>query len=281
MSSILITGGTGTFGRAFVARAVLDYERVCVYSRGEHAQAEMRQTYAGYDQLRFFIGDVRDKDRLRRAMDGVDVVVHAAALKRIEVAEYDPMEVVKTNILGAMNVIEAATDARVFGVRKVVALSTDKACDPVNAYGASKLLAEKMFIAANNGRGANGPLFACVRYGNVTNSAGSVIPKWREILKTSDTVPVTDPECTRFHMRIEWAVDLVLHAIESMKGGEMFVPDLPAYRLGDLAEALGAKMRVTGLPEFEKRNESMVRGVTSADVKRMSVDEIRSELAAL
>lgn len=278
MKSVLVTGGSGTFGKAFVAKCLdIGVERICIYSRGEHAQAAMRQSLND-DRLRYFIGDVRDVDRLRRAMDGVEVVVHAAALKRVEVCEYDPLEVVKTNVFGAANVIEAATDA---GVEKVIAISTDKACDPVNAYGASKLLAEKMFMAANNARGASGPRFAVCRYGNVTGSAGSVIPKWREILKTTDTVPVTDPDCTRFHMRLGQAVDLVLHAIETTKGGELFVPELPAYRLGDLAEAMGAKMNVLGLPEHEKRHESMIRAASSADTRRLTVDEIRTELAAL
>jgi UDP-N-acetylglucosamine 4,6-dehydratase len=278
--SILVTGGTGSFGRAFVRRLLeLDTEnRICIYSRGEHAQASMRAEFGNDGRLRFFIGDIRDRDRLRRAMDGCDVVVHAAALKRIEVCEYDPIEVKKTNVDGAVNVIEAATDA---GVWKVVALSTDKACDPINAYGASKLLAERLFLAANNARGRAGPIFAVCRYGNVTGSAGSVIPKWREILKTSDTVPVTDPDCTRFHMRIDQAVDLVLRTIGTMQGGELNVPELPAYRLGDLAEAMGAEIRVTGLPAWEKRHESMLPGYSSDMARRMSVDEIRQELAHL
>ena len=274
--SILVTGGTGTFGRAF-ARLV-GTDRLCIYSRGEHAQAAMRAEFAGDGRLRFFIGDVRDRARLRRAMEGVSIVVHAAALKRIEVCEYDPIEVVKTNVDGAVNVIEAATDA---GVEKVVALSTDKACDPLNAYGASKLLAEKLFLAANNMHGARGPIFAVCRYGNVTGSAGSVIPKWREILKTTDTVPVTDPDCTRFHMRIEQAVGLVCDTIETMKGGELNIPDLPAYRLGDLAAAMGAKMNVTGLPAYEKKHESMAPGVSSDKARRMTICEIREELSRL
>lgn len=278
--SILITGGSGTFGRAFARRLLNVHlaDRVCIYSRGEHAQAAMRAEFNNDSRLRFFIGDVRDRDRLRRAMSGCSVVVHAAALKRIEVCEYDPIEVKKTNVDGAVNVIEAATDA---GVGKVVALSTDKACDPINAYGASKLLAERLFLAANNSTGANGPIFAVCRYGNVTGSAGSVIPKWREMLKTSDTVPVTDPGCTRFHMRIEQAVDLVWSTINTMQGGELNIPHLPAYRLGDLAEAMGAKMQVIGLPAFEKKHESMATGHSSDKARRMSVAEIREELDRL
>lgn len=255
-------------------------ERVCVFSRGEHRQAEMRAALGPDDRLRFFIGDVRDRDRLTRAMQGVDCVVHAAALKRIEVCEYDPIEVVKTNVGGAANVIAAATDA---GVKKVVALSTDKACDPVNAYGASKLLAEKMFLAANNARGADGPLFAVTRYGNIAGSNGSVIPRWRAMLAAGATiVPVTDPSATRFWMTIQEAVALVADTIERMRGGEMVIPEsLPAYRLGDLAEAMGADMEVIGLPAFEKRHEAMRAGLTSDAAPRLSVDELRRKVAEL
>lgn len=279
MSSVLITGGSGAFGTA-LARELLTwenpYERIIVFSRGEHRQAEMAREIADPDQrLRFFIGDVRDRDRLLRAMAGVNVVIHAAALKRIEVGAYNPLEVMKTNILGAANVIESATDE---GVDKVVALSTDKAFQPVSPYGTSKAFAESLFLAANNTRGWHGPRFAIVRYGNVWASTGSVVPTWREILKTSDTVPVTDPECTRFFMTMDEAVQLVLSTAETMNGGEIVIPTLPAYRLGDLAEALGAKMQVIGLPKWEKLHESMAEGNSSDKARRMSVAELREKL---
>jgi UDP-N-acetylglucosamine 4,6-dehydratase len=280
--SMLISGGTGTFGRAFARHVLANNlsERLCIFSRGEHAQADLRAELGNDERLRFFIGDVRDASRLRRAMEGCDLVVHAAALKRIEVCEYDPIEVVKTNVGGAVNVIEAATDA---GVRKVVALSTDKACEARNAYGASKLLAEKLFLAANAGRGASGPRFAVTRYGNIAGSAGSVIPKWRAMIASgAKTVPATDPDATRYWMAIGEAVDLVLRTAATMKGGDLAIPDwLPAYRLGDLAEAMGVKMQVIGLPPFEKRHESMREGLTSDTAPRLSIDELRERLAKL
>jgi FlaA1/EpsC-like NDP-sugar epimerase len=273
--SILISGGSGSFGRAFTAYALeKGVGRVCVYSRGEHAQAEMRHRWPSEGRLRFFIGDVRDRDRLRRAMDGVELVIHAAALKRIETGHYNPAEMVKTNIDGAINVIEAAQDAH---VRKVVALSTDKAYQPVSAYGYSKAMAESLFLAATS-RWTD---FAVTRYGNVAGSAGSVIPKWKEMLKTGDTVPVTDPDCTRFWMTMNEAVQLVADTAGTMTGGELVIPELPAYKLGDLAEAMNAKMEVTGLNGFEKKHEGMKEGVTSDVVRRMSVQERREGLNAL
>lgn len=279
MRSVLITGGTGSFGRAFVPRALaLGTERVCVFSRGEHAQAAMRDEYGKDERLRWFIGDVRDRDRLRRAMEGIETVVHAAALKRIEVGHYNPIEMVKTNVLGAVNVIEAAQDA---GVEKVVGLSSDKAYQPVSPYGTSKALAESLLLAANNTRGKSGPIFAVCRYGNVAGSAGSVIPKWRETLKSIATVPVTDPDCTRFWMTMGEAVDLVTHTIETMRGGEMVIPKLPAYRLGDLADAMGATMDIRGLNGFEKKHEGMRDGLTSDMARRMTVDELRTGLEAI
>lgn len=253
--------------------------RIVIFSRGEHRQADMARELAPLDdpdqRLRFFVGDVRDRDRLRRAMEGIEVVIHAAALKRIEVAAYNPLEVMKTNILGAANVIEAATDA---GVNRVVALSTDKAFQPISPYGTSKAFAESLFQAANNTKGAHGPRFSVCRYGNVWRSTGSVVPLWEEILKASDTVPVTDPECTRFFMTMDEAVSLVLDTAETMRGGEIAIPELPAYRLGDLAEAMGAKMDVRGLPLYEKRHESMGAGNSSDQARRMSVEELREAL---
>jgi len=284
MRSVLITGGSGAFGTAFAARVLTttreDPTRIVIFSRGEHRQAEMARELAPLDppwgRLRFFIGDVRDRDRLRRAMEGIEVVVHAAALKRIEVGAYNPLEVKKTNIDGAANVIEAATDS---DVGRVIALSSDKAFEPVSPYGTSKAFAESLFLAANNTRGNNGPRFAVVRYGNVWCSTGSVVPTWRKILETSDTVPVTDPECTRFFMTMQEAVDLVFQTAKTMKGGEIAIPELPAYRLGDLADAMGAKMDVRGLPVYEKRHESMGAGNSSDLARRMSVDELRKALA--
>jgi UDP-N-acetylglucosamine 4,6-dehydratase len=273
MKSVLITGGTGSFGQAFTERVLQDksVERIAILSRGEHAQAEMRDRL-GDARLRFFIGDVRDRNRLLRSFQGVDVVVHAAALKRIEVGFYNPTEMVATNINGAMNVIEAAVDA---GVKRVVALSTDKAWQPVSPYGQSKALAETLFRNGYQGRDTR---FAVTRYGNVWGSNGSVVPKWRGILKTSDTVPVTDPDATRFYMTMDEAVELVLKTINTMKGGELNIPTLPAYRLGDLAEAMGAKMNIIGLPSFEKKHEGMCDGNTSDKARRMSVDELRGIL---
>ncbi len=278
MKSVLITGGSGTFGQAFVSAVLANgIERVCIYSRGEHRQAEMRAKYSNDDRIRFFIGDIRDRDRLRRAMEGIEVVVHAAALKRIEVCEYDVTELVKTNIMGTINVIEAATDAN---VKKVVGLSTDKAVDPVNAYGASKLLVERMLLAANNARGAGGPIFAVCRYGNIWNSNGSVVPKWQSLIKDGATkVPVSSPSCTRFFMYITDAVSLVLNTIKTMQGGELAIPNLPAYRLGDLTKAMGVGMDIIGLPDWEKLHESMESGSSSDQARRMSIDELREALA--
>ena len=290
MKSVLITGGSGAFGTACVKRLLtrdrLPPDRLVIFSRGEHRQAEMARELASFDKalgrrrglgppLRFFIGDVRDRERLRRAMEDIQIVIHAAALKRIEVGAYNPLEVKKTNIDGAANVIEAAHDA---GVSKVVALSSDKAFEPISPYGTSKAFAESLFTAANNARGRMGPRFAVVRYGNVWNSTGSVVPTWRAILETSDTVPVTDPECTRFYMTMNEAVGLVLDTLETMHGGEIAIPTLPAYRLGDLAEAMGAKMDVRGLPAYEKLHESMGPGNSSDKARRMSVDELKAIL---
>jgi len=279
LSSVLITGGTGSFGRAYV-KYLLESgaERIVVYSRGEHAQAKMAEEFSS-PALRFFIGDVRDRDRLRRALDGVQSVVHAAALKRIEVGQYNPAEMVKTNIIGAMNVIEAATDA---GCTRVVALSSDKAWQPVSPYGQSKALAETLFLNANNTRGLKGPIFAVTRYGNVAGSAGSVIPRWREMQKNGmRRVPVTDPDCTRFWMLMDEAVHLVSNTLETMKGGELAIPTLPAYRLGDLAKAMKLQMEITGLPSWEKRHEGMCDGNTSDVARRMCVEELRDELGRI
>lgn len=282
MRSVLITGGSGAFGTACATRLLryTDTMRIVIYSRSEHRQADMARELAPLDdqwsRMRYFIGDVRDRDRLRRAMEDIQVVIHAAALKRIETGAYNPLEVKKTNIDGAANVIEAATDA---GVRRVIGLSSDKAYQPVSPYGTSKAFAESLFLAANNTRGNHGPLFAVCRYGNVWNSTGSVVPTWRKILaEGTGIVPVTDPGCTRFFMTMDEAVSLVLDTESTMIGGEIAIPDLPAYRLGDLAEAMGAKMDIRGLPDFEKRHESMGAGASSEHARRMTIDELRGAL---
>jgi FlaA1/EpsC-like NDP-sugar epimerase len=274
--SILITGGSGFFGRGF-AKAALDagHERVCIYSRGEYQQHLMREQFDNDSRLRFFIGDVRDADRLEQAMQGVSLVVHAAALKRIEVGHYNPDEMFKTNIDGTMNVIRASTRA---GVPKVVGLSSDKAFQPVSPYGVSKAAGESALLSANHTRGIAGPRFSCVRYGNVWRSTGSIVPRW-EALKHKGEVPVTDPDCTRFFMTRQQAVELVMNTADSMQGGELAIPDLPAFRIGDLAEAMGLRMRVIGLPAFEKMHESMDETRCSADARRMSQSELKEALA--
>lgn len=284
MKSILITGGSGFFGRHF-ARRCLDegYERICIYSRNEFSQFKMREEFHGDDRLRWFIGDVRDRDRLRRAMEGVEHVVHAAALKRIEVGAYNPTEMVKTNVLGTMNATEAAMDS---GVRRFVLLSSDKAWQPVSAYGHSKAMAESLVLAANNMVGQLGPTFFVTRYGNVVGSTGSVVPNWREAIKAGKPVNISDPDCTRFWMFASEACDLVLNALNHDTDQRLFIPrDLPAFRIGDLAMAMSliaAEMppmfRYTGIGEYEKMHEGMADGCTSDRARRMTVDEIREAL---
>lgn len=280
MTGVLITGGTGTFGREF-AKTLLEnteIDRICIYSRGEHAQADMACKLADDDErMRYFIGDVRDRDRLKRAMHGCKWVVHAAALKRIEVGFYNPIEMVRTNIDGAVNVIEAAQDA---GVETVVGLSTDKAYQPISPYGQSKALAESLFLAANFSSGGC-TKFSVVRYGNVWKSNGSVVPRWEAMREAGiKIVPVTDPDCTRFYMTKMEACSLVLNTLENTEGQELVIPNLPAYRVGDLARAMGLKMRVIGLPHWEKRHESMADGNSSDKARRMSVKELRKALEA-
>ena len=259
--SILITGGTGSFGKAFV-RSVLDHcpkiKRLVVYSRDELKQFEMAQEFPAheYPALRFFIGDVRDKERLSRAMEGIDTVVHAAALKQVPAAEYNPFEFIKTNILGAQNVIDACLDHE---VRRVVALSTDKAAAPANLYGATKLCSDKLFIAANNFKGTRNLRFSVVRYGNVMGSRGSVFPFFMSKAKTG-VLPITHPEMTRFNISLEEGVEMVLWALEKAKGGEIFVPKIPSYRITDVAEAIGPKCRkeIVGIRPGEKLHEEMI-----------------------
>lgn len=271
-NGVLITGGTGFLGHGLVKRMLEGgWDRICIYSRGEYTQSRMRAEFGNDPRLRWFIGDVRDESRLERAMESVETVIHAAALKRIEAGAYNPDEFVKTNVIGSMNVIEAARRA---GVRKCLLVSSDKAFEPVSPYGQTKALAESLFLTANE-VSPYGPRYAVVRYGNVWNSTGSVLPTWRDVLKRGETVKVTDPDVTRFFMWREEAVDLVLNTLRDMVGGELAIPDLPAYRLGDLVEALEAKAEVIGLGEHEKRHESMGYGKCSANARRMSVEELR------
>jgi UDP-N-acetylglucosamine 4,6-dehydratase (inverting) len=259
--SILVTGGTGSFGKAFV-RSVLDHcpkiKRLVVFSRDELKQFDMQQEFPHdkYPALRFFIGDVRDPNRLSRAMEGIDTVVHAAALKQVPAAEYNPFEFIKTNIMGAQNVIEACLDK---GVRRVVALSTDKAAAPINLYGATKLCSDKLFIAANNFKGERDLRFSVVRYGNVMGSRGSVIPFFINKAKTG-VLPITDMEMTRFNISLTDGVEMVLWALENALGGEILVPKIPSYRIGDVAEAVGPNCRheIVGIRPGEKLHEEMI-----------------------
>ncbi|MDB6074087.1 MAG: UDP-N-acetylglucosamine 4,6-dehydratase [Verrucomicrobiaceae bacterium] len=258
---LLITGGTGSFGKEFV-KTVLERqpetERLVIFSRDELKQFEMAQAFPGskYPQLRFFIGDVRDKERLMRAMEGIDTVVHAAALKQVPTAEYNPFECIKTNVLGAENVIEACLAS---GVSRVVALSTDKAAAPINLYGATKLCSDKLFVAANNIRGRHNIKLSVVRYGNVMGSRGSVIPFFMERRKTG-TLPITDTRMTRFNITLQEGVEMVLHALERSLGGEIFVPKIPSYRIMDVADAIGPECEkpVVGIRPGEKVHEEMV-----------------------
>lgn len=260
-SSILITGGTGSFGKAFVKTVLARYpdvKRLVIFSRDELKQFEMSQQFpeSEYPALRYFIGDVRDADRLRRAMEGIEVVIHAAALKQVPAAEYNPFECIKTNILGAQNVIEACLDK---GVKRVVALSTDKAAAPINLYGATKLCADKLFTAANNIKGSRDLRFSVVRYGNVMGSRGSVIPFFLERRKTG-VLPITDTAMTRFNISLQDGVDMVLWALEQAQGGEIFVPKIPSYRITDVANAIGpgCDHPVVGIRPGEKIHEEMI-----------------------
>jgi len=259
--SILVTGGTGSFGKKFIETILTKFpqiERVVVYSRDELKQFEMAQQFpeTTYQQLRYFIGDVRDKERLLRAFEGIDIVIHAAALKQVPACEYNPFEAVKTNIFGAQNIVEAAMDR---GVKQVVALSTDKAAAPINLYGATKLCSDKLFVAANNFRGKRDLLFSVVRYGNVMGSRGSVIPFFLAKRKEG-VLPITDERMTRFNITLEEGIHLVLYAIENMWDGEIFVPKIPSYRILDVAEAIapGCHREIVGIRPGEKVHEEMI-----------------------
>ncbi|KGA82427.1 UDP-N-acetylglucosamine 4,6-dehydratase (inverting) [Lysinibacillus fusiformis] len=253
---VLVTGGTGSFGKKFTKKALeLGVKKIIVFSRDELKQYEMKQEFKD-ERIRFFIGDVRDKDRLYRAFDGVDIVIHAAAMKHVDACEYNPFEAVKTNIHGAQNIIEAAIDR---GVDKVIALSTDKACSPVNLYGATKLASDKLFVAANSYVGHKKTRFAVVRYGNVVGSRGSVVPFFKKIRKTG-TVPITDERMTRFWITLDQGVQFVFDSLERMHGGEIFVPKIPSMSIMDLAKAIApdCKLEIIGIRPGEKLHEAMI-----------------------
>ncbi|SCG85847.1 UDP-N-acetylglucosamine 4,6-dehydratase (inverting) [Methanobacterium congolense] len=257
---ILITGGTGSFGKKFTKKILEDYdpEKIIIYSRDEYKQYLMQKQFEGYDNIRFFIGDVRDKDRLYRAFDGVDVVIHAAALKQVPAAEYNPLEAVKTNIQGAVNIIDASIDRE---VEKIVALSTDKAVNPINLYGATKLVSDKLFVAGNAYVGDKDTKFSVVRYGNVSGSRGSVIPFFKSLLDNgAKKLPITDERMTRFWITLDKAVDMVIKSLKEAQGGELYVKKCQSFKVTDLAEAMnpGAETEDVGIRPGEKLHEVMV-----------------------
>ena len=267
-SSVLITGGTGSLGQALI-RYLLEntkVRRIAVYSRDELKQHNLRNEIGEDGRLRWFIGDIRDLERLKRALHGVDFVIHAAALKQVDTGEYNPMEFIKTNVLGSQNVIDASIES---GVRKVVALSTDKASSPINLYGATKLTADKLFVAANNYSQSYGTSFCVVRYGNVMGSRGSVIPLWKALADEGKPLPITDLRMTRFWISVEKAVQFVMDSLEIMQGGELYVPRIPSMRIADLASAVApeAELEEVGMRPGEKLHEEMI----SADDSRRTV----------
>lgn len=262
--TILVTGGTGSFGKKFIKTVFEKYpdvKKVIVFSRDEYKQfimQNMPEFQVHYDKMRYFIGDVRDKGRLERAFENVDVVIHAAALKQVPACEYNPFEAIRTNVIGAQNVIEASIDK---GVKKVVALSTDKACAPINLYGATKLCSDKLFIAGNAYCGDKTTRFAVVRYGNVAGSRGSVIPFFQKLVKEGATeLPITDMRMTRFWLKLEQAVEMVLEALESMHGGELYVKKIPSMKMPDLAKAIAPDLKIkeVGIRPGEKIHEQMI-----------------------
>ncbi len=260
--SILITGGTGSLGKALTSHILTHYpevKKIVIFSRDEQKQFQMAQEYPShkYPQIRFFIGDVRDRERLERAFQNIDYVIHAAAMKHVHIAEYNPDECIKTNINGAENVVDACFKTN---VQRVVALSTDKACAPINLYGATKLTSDKLFVAANNIKGQNPIRFSVVRYGNVMGSNGSVIPFFINKKKEENRLPITDPNMTRFNISLQGGVDMVMHALEHAWGGELFVPKIPSYKIMDVAEAIGpdCEKPVVGIRPGEKVHEEMI-----------------------
>jgi len=267
-ASILVTGGTGSLGKEVISHLLENTKvrRIAVYSRDELKQMQIRAYFEDNPRLRWFIGDIRDLNRLKRALHGVDYVIHAAALKQVDTGEYNPMEFIKTNVLGSQNVIEASIDA---GVKKVVALSTDKASSPINLYGATKLTADKLFIAANNYSKAYGTSFSVVRYGNVMGSRGSVIPFFQELAKKGEPLPLTDLRMTRFWISIKNAVEFVMESLELMEGGELYVPRIPSMKLIDLAHAIdeNSTIKEIGMRPGEKLHEEMI----SADDSRRTI----------
>ncbi|MEP6464063.1 MAG: UDP-N-acetylglucosamine 4,6-dehydratase (inverting) [Frankiaceae bacterium] len=258
-ASVLVTGATGSFGKAFIRYALdnLDLSRLVIFSRDEYKQYEVRSLFSDDKRLRWFIGDVRDRDRLTRAMYRINYVVHAAALKQVDTAEYNPFEYVQTNIIGSQHVVEAAIDA---GVSKVVALSTDKASSPINLYGATKLASDKLFISANHYAAGHASRFAVVRYGNVMGSRGSVIPFFKQLAAEGKPLPITDLEMTRFWITLPQAVEFVVSSFDLMAGGELYVPRIPSIKISDLAESVapGAKMYEIGIRPGEKLHEEMI-----------------------
>jgi UDP-N-acetylglucosamine 4,6-dehydratase len=267
-ASVLITGGTGSLGKSLVEYLLKETKvrRIAIYSRDELKQHHLRQEFKNDPRLRWFIGDVRDLDRLKRAFHKVDYVIHTAALKQVDTGEYNPMEFIKTNVLGSQNVIDAAIDS---GVKRVVALSTDKASSPINLYGATKLTADKLFVAANNYSHSYGTIFSVVRYGNVMGSRGSVIPLFKEIAAQGRPIPITDLRMTRFWISIESAVKFVIDSLDMMTGGELYVPRIPSMKIVDLAQAIApnTKMEEIGIRPGEKLHEEMI----SADDSRRTI----------
>lgn len=270
MSNYLITGGTGSLGRALVRKLVANpsVRRIVVFSRDELKQYEFRQEVGRDPRVRFFIGDIRDEKRLSRAMHGVEFVIHTAALKQVDAAEYNPYEFIQTNIIGSQNVIEAAINS---GVKKVIALSTDKASSPINLYGATKLAADKLFQSANHYSKSYGTAFSVVRYGNVLGSRGSIVPLFRSLSAKGESLPVTDFRMTRFWITLDQAVDFVLNSLENMEGGELFVPKIPSVRITDLIEAIapGSKTHEIGIRPGEKLHEEMI----SEDDSRRTIEQ--------
>jgi UDP-N-acetylglucosamine 4,6-dehydratase len=267
--TVLITGGTGSFGRKFSSIVLDEFKpaKLIIFSRDEAKQFDMQQQFSKYKNIRFFIGDVRDKERLKMAFHGVDYVIHAAALKQVPAMEYNPTEAIKTNIMGAMNIIEASLEA---GVKKVIALSTDKACNPINLYGATKLCSDKLFVAANSYSGVAGTRFSVVRYGNVVGSRGSVIPFFKA-KKEEGMLPITHPEMTRFWITLDQGVRFVVKGFELMHGGEIFVPKIPSMNIMDLAKAIApeCKTKIVGIRPGEKLHEVMISADDARNTKEL------------